>query len=101
MYTSISSCQKNLLPNTLSKQEFTDPYFNFCILCSDHNATNTSNKRKASSDLTDNPYDSRTTIQIISPEQKMQEILELKIIKGNYFPSRTTKKLFDYHNYQI
>ena len=57
---------KCLPPNKLSRKDFTNIYFNFRILRSEHN---TNQKRKESSEITaDNSNNTRTTFNIISPE---------------------------------
>ena len=90
----------NLPPKKLSKKEFTHLYFNFRILRSDHISSNPSNntKRKSLSDITYNTDISSSTNNIISPEQKEDENIQVKINIGNYFTSRTTKKLFGCKN---
>ena len=89
---------KNIPPKKLTKEEYINLYFNFRILWSDHNAPNSSNnKRKILSDITDIPNNPRTTVNIISPEQK-QDDTQIKIQIGNYFTSIQTKKLFGCKN---
>ena len=83
---------QNLPPIKLSRNDFTNIYFNFRILRSEHN---TNPKRKALPDITaDKSNNTRTTFNIILPEQKISEDNIKKINIGNYFTSITTKKLF-------
>ena len=52
-------------------------------------------KEKSLSNITaDKSNNTRTTLNIISPEQKIKEDIKTKINIGNYFTSITTKKLF-------
>ena len=85
---------KCLPPNKLSRKEYAKLYFEFRILRSDHISSNSSNntKRKSLCDITYNTDISSSTNNIISPEQKEDEKIQVKINIGNYFTSRTTKK---------